>query len=311
MNGPVPATVALPTNAAGSLVVPAFNEAKRLPPLLPVLSELALEHNFVVVIACNGCRDETAALATAAPGLHVLEFDWASKPRALNEADRYLGDIFPRLYVDADVRTSVGDLLRLADALRVETPRAVRPSARYDTRGAPWPVRDLYRCRDLIPSSRYWLEHHIEGHHIYGTNRAGRSKFDRFPEEGQMMEDAFFDRMFDASEKFPVLESVVVVPLPQSVRELFRARVRIYQGNWQLTRWLRTHRPDRLAVEAGMPRHPRRELPYLRYLMRGGSTFASWKPLDVRAVLSTITINKLARGRAHLADALGRQSPWR
>lgn len=308
MNDPTAGMDPPPSAASGSVVVPAFNEAKRIAPLLPVLSDLALHHGFVVVISCNGCKDKTVAMARATPGLHVLEFDWASKPRALNEADRYLGAIYPRLYVDADVRTTTKDLLLLADALRVEIPRAVRPHARYDATGAPWPVRDLYRCREIVPSARYWLEHHIEGHHIYGTNRSGRAKFEMFPEEGQIMEDAFFDRMFDPSEKVPVPESEVVVPLPQSVRELFRARVRIYQGNWQLTRWLTEHRPDRLGHEVGMPRPSRRGL---RYLLHGGSTFSSWRPLDVRAVLSTLTINKLARGRAHLSDALGRQAPWR
>lgn len=301
----------LPKAPAGSVVVPAFNEAARIPPLLPVLSGLAIHHNFAVVIACNGCRDGTVALAKGTPGVHVLEFDWASKPRAMNEADRYLGDVFPRLYVDADVRTTVDDLLRLSMALEVCEPKAVRPRVRYDTTGAPWPVRDHYRCLELMPSNRYWMEHHIEGHYIYGTNLAGRAKFEIFPEEGQMMEDAFFDRMFDPSEKSAVLDSIVIVPIPQSVRELIRAQVRIYQGNWQLTRWLRTNKPDRLSVQVGMPRPQVRGIAYLRYLLHGGPTFSSWRPRDVRAVLTTIAINKLATARAHLAEARRRQSPWR
>lgn len=296
---------------SGSVVVPAYNEAQRIPPLLPVLSEVAIEHGVAVVIACNGCRDDTAELARATPGVEVLEYAWASKPRALNEADRHLGGNFPRLYVDADVRTTAADLLRLLGALDEDAPKAVRPLARYDETGAPWPVRDHYRCRELIPSARWWHQHHIEGHHIYGTNRAGRAKFEIFPEEGQIMEDAFFDRMFDPSERAAVLDAAVLVPLPQTVRELMRAQVRVYQGNWQLKAWLAANRPDRLWAQAGMPKPAARGVAYLRYLLRGGSTFPSWRPGDVKAVVTTLAINAIAMSRARHTERRGRQSPWR
>ncbi len=213
--------------------------------------------------------------------------------------------------MDADVRTTTSSLSLLLDALRVEQPRAVRPFEDYEWVGAPLLVRAHYEARYLMPSSKWWLEHHLEGHHIYGTNAAGRARFDVFPEEGQMMEDAFFDRMFDESQKVAVEGATVTVPLPASVRELVRARIRIYQGNWQLTSWLATYRPDRLAAEAGMQS---RSLPFFKhlvYLAGGGSTFSSWRPRVALPTLAAVGINAFAKVSARRKASRGVQAPWR
>jgi glycosyltransferase involved in cell wall biosynthesis len=295
----------------GSIIVPAYNEERRIGPLLPVLSEAASALRCRVIVACNGCRDRTVSMCRATPNLEVLEFEWASKPRALNEAERVAGDLFPRLYVDADVRTTVQSLGLLLDALRTEQPRAVRPFEEYERAAAPWLVRAFYDARYLNPASRWWLEHHLEGHHIYGTNRAGRARFEVFPEEGQMMEDAFFDRMFDEREKVAVQGAEVTVPLPASARELLRARIRIYQGNWQLTSWLGQHRPDRLAAEAGMPPFRGRTTDRLGHLARGGATFSSWRPDVVVPVSAAVLVNVVAKAAARRMARRGEQAAWR
>jgi glycosyltransferase involved in cell wall biosynthesis len=233
------------TNPTASVIVPAYNEQDRIGPLLPVLGAAARDLGYQVVVACNGCRDQTAAMAREVAGVTVFEDEVASKPRALNRAEQRIGDVFPRLYVDADVRTDVGSLALLVDALRIESPLAVKPSVEYETKGAPWLARAFYESRTVVPSTRDWLDQHIEGHHVYGTNRAGRAKFKEFPEVGQIMEDAFFDRMFDPHEKLAVPGAHVLVPLPSTTRALLRGMTRVYQGNWELDRWLLSNRPDR------------------------------------------------------------------
>lgn len=296
--------------AAAAVIVPAYNEESRIGPLLATLSQAATELGYLVVIACNGCVDGTVAMARSTPGVEVLDLERASKPFALNEAERYVGDIFPRLYVDADVRTDVSSLQRLVDALRVDTPRAVRPMERYLTDGAPWYVKSYYSARYVVPSSREWLEHHIEGHHIYGTNVAGRARFDTFPETGQIMEDAFFDRMFDPDQKVAVYDARVEVPLPSSSRALLRGMTRIYQGNWELTAWLAAHRRDRLAPTA--PEQPGRSVNQrLRYLIGGGSTFESWRPSIVVKTLAHESARLIAISNAKRLVRAGRQADWR
>lgn len=293
-----------------SVIVPAYNEQDRIGPLLPVLSQVATELGYLVVIACNGCVDRTVAMARATPGVEVLDLEQASKPHALNEAERLVGDVFPRLYVDADVRTDAASIERLVDALRVDTPRAVRPMESYVMEGAPRYVRAYYSMRYVVPSSRAWLEQHLEGHHIYGTNALGRAKFDHFPEEGQIMEDAFFDRMFDPDEKVPVYDSHVEVPLPSSSRALLRGMTRIYQGNWELTAWLTANRHDRLPPPS--EGHGRRSLgEKVRYLVGGGSTFDSWDPRTVVKTLAHESARILAIWNAKRHVRAGHQADWR
>lgn len=300
-----------PSPFCASVIVPAYNEENRIGPLLPVLSEVSRELQYLVIVACNGCTDRTVEMAQAMPGLKILTIDLASKPHALNEAEREAGDVFPRLYVDADVRTDAHSLRLLVDALRVDTPLAVRPQESYLTSGAPWLAKAYYASRMSVPSLRLWLEQHIEGHHIYGTNAAGRSKFDVFPEEGQIMEDAFFDRMFDSEEKLAVLESRVEVPLPTSARSLIRGLTRIYQGNWELTAWLEMHRPDRVPVAQSPAASGRKISQVFRYYATGGSTFESWRPSTVIVALASLGSRAIAKSRAKRLVRAGRQADWR
>jgi glycosyltransferase involved in cell wall biosynthesis len=291
-----------------SIIVPAYNEQDRIAPLLPVLSLAARECGFLVIISCNGCTDRTVEMARNTDDVRVLELARASKPHALNAAEEVAADVFPRLYVDADVRTDVGSLRRLVDALRVDGPLAVRPVEDYEWDGAPLVPKLFYRSRYLVPSSRDWLEAHIEGHHIYGTNAAGRGKFERFPEEGQMMEDAFFDRMFDAHEKLAVRDARVVVPLPRSTRALVRGLTRIYQGNWELDAWLAQHRPDRLERTAEPTRRPRDGV---RARVRGRATFSSLAPTTVAAALTALVVRRVAINNARRLTRMGHQADWR
>lgn len=291
--------------ARGSIIVPAFNEEHRIGPLLPTLAAAA-EAGYLVIVACNGCTDRTAELARGFPGLQVLEDPVPSKPRALNRADAAAAEVFPRLYVDADVATDVASLDALTDALQLDPPRAVRPEVRYVEEGAPFFVRAFFRSRTSVPATRRWLERHIEGHHVYGTNRAGRARFDGFPVEGQIMEDAFFDRMFDDGEKFPVPEALVTVPLPRSTRELVRALTRTYQGNWQLEDWLRTHRPDRVAQQTHLTAGQR-----IRSWLPGGDLVPSLAPRELSTALGALAIRSVASLRARRLERAGRTAAWR
>lgn len=291
---------------SASLIIPAYNEEGRFAPLLELLGSLATSTDYLVVIACNGCRDRTVEMARATPGVHVLDDEVASKPRALNRAEAYVGDVFPRLYVDADVRTDADSIHHLLDALRVDEPRAVRPVATYIQDGAPWLCRAYYESRTVIPSSRRWLDTHIEGHHIYGTNRAGRARFDLFPEEGQIMEDAFFDRMFDTDQKVAVRDAHVLVPLPPTSRALLRAMTRTYQGNWELDEWLARHRPDRAAAaNDAVVREGSGPVSLARGLV------GSWSPHAISVGLGTFFAREVSKWNARRFVRAGRQSDWR
>src|SRR5690349_20226188 len=84
-----------------SIVIPAHNEASVLGRLLATLPADVDGRRLEVIVACNGCTDNTAAIAREW-GATVVDVTTASKIAALNAADE-VAVTFPRLYVDADV----------------------------------------------------------------------------------------------------------------------------------------------------------------------------------------------------------------
>src|ERR1019366_6067033 len=120
---------------AASIIVPAYNEETRIRPLLPTLASAAQAWNYLVLVVCNGCTDRTAEIVRSIPGIYVLEIERPGKPHAVNVAEMVTGEIFPRLYVDADVQTERETFERLMQALQGEAPRAVRPTASYLRKG--------------------------------------------------------------------------------------------------------------------------------------------------------------------------------
>ncbi|MEC8558761.1 MAG: glycosyltransferase, partial [Planctomycetota bacterium] len=89
-----------------SVVIPAFDEAAMIARCLEsVVGQRGLDRLEVVVVA-NGCRDATAELAREfGDPVRVVELAEGSKHRALNAGDAEC-TLFPRVYLDADVRIS-------------------------------------------------------------------------------------------------------------------------------------------------------------------------------------------------------------
>jgi len=297
------------TTSAGSIVVPAYNEAHRIGPLLEVLRSSVSVLHARVIIVCNGCDDATADIARRVGGVEVAELATASKTGALNEGDRLAGDLFPRLYVDADAITDVDSIARLFASLESESPIAVRPSSRPVTTAVSWPVRSYLRARLLIPSSRQWALDHLEGHAIYGLNRSARERFGRFPD--LLADDAFVDRMFDVDEKIIVTDASVVIPSPPNSLALLRVLTRVYKGNLQLENWLEVEHPDRLFVATARRPLFATSREYWRYLANGGSTLANFRPTTIFDAVVLLSFRAVARIRA--TRALRRSSfvQWR
>lgn len=278
--------------------------------LLAVVSRAAQELNYLVVVCANGCSDGTAALARQTPGVRVLELPDAGKAGALNAAEAEAGDVFPRLYVDADAEISLASLEALVGALRVDRPLAVRPRSERALGSCSFIVRASVLAPFYMPSSRAWMAEHLEGHAVYGTNRAGRARFDTFPE--LIADDAFFDRMFDLDQKLVVDDALVTVAPPTRLRPYFRMLVRIFRGNDELEAWLRRHRPDRLLVPASNGTHS-----FASMLQRKGSylwgTFG-WRRHYGREIVPVVvgsTIRSVARIVARRQGRSERAVAWR
>ncbi len=209
-----------------SVVIPAHDEATVIGRCLAaVTSELAPGEAEIVVVS-NGSTDQTAAVARRFPGVQVVELAAASKVAALNAGDATVS-AFPRIFLDADIEVSTQTLRRLVDALPDALPRVGAPTAVFDADGAAWSVRAFYRVFRQLP----YAADAMTGTGVYGLSRAGRERFDRFPE--LTADDLFVQRLFEPDERV-VVDGSFTVQVPRSLSSLVRVRTRVAAGNREL-----------------------------------------------------------------------------
>lgn len=205
------------------MIIPAHDEAAVIGRCLDALLSGVAHDRLDVIVVCNGCTDETAAIARSyGQSVRVLELDEPSKPAALragDEAARHL----PRLYLDADVILHGAAAQAVLERLRSGA-IAARPPVRYDTVGASAPVRSYYRARSRVPA----LLGSLWGAGTYGLSAAARNRFDVFPDT--VADDLWVDRQFAASEIEIVDCPPVVVTVPRRTRDLVRVLRRTYRG---------------------------------------------------------------------------------
>lgn len=211
---------------AGSVVIPAHNEARVIGRMLSALAE-GLPEGTDVVVACNGCTDGTpqvARRAAACLSLQVLDLRRPSKIEALNEADAVLATL-PRAYVDADVVVSGRSVAEVFAVLRSDPSVLVaRPPLVYDTLSAAPLVRAFYRARSRTPS----LMTAMWGAGFFAVSAAGRERWGAFPLGA---DDYYVDSLFERrSQRVIDTEPVVVTP-PRTVGALVRTLGRVYAGH--------------------------------------------------------------------------------
>jgi hypothetical protein len=176
-----------------------------------------------VVVVCNGCADDTAALArSSGHPVRVIELETASKPAALRVGDE-VAHALPRIYLDADVVLH-GSAARLVLERLGAGAVAARPPIRYATGASSAPVRSYYRARSQVPA----LLGSLWGAGVYGLSEAGRSRFDVFPDI--VADDLWVDRQFTPGEIEIVECAPVVVAAPRRARDLLRVLRRTYRG---------------------------------------------------------------------------------
>jgi len=219
-----------------SIIIPAHNEENRIRSLLAVLSEASMKEQYAVFVICNGCTDRTREVAEEYEGIRVIEIDEIGKHFALNEGDRLAGDIFPRLYCDADVGIDANSLMQLIEGLTTDETVAAGPTVSYDVEGSSWGVKKYYEAL-RTPIMAKWLDLHLMGRGVYGASREARKRFDTFPP--LFADDDFFDSRYNDEEKVVVRGAVVSIWTPVSVRELLKAETRVALGNRQFAAFLK------------------------------------------------------------------------
>jgi glycosyltransferase involved in cell wall biosynthesis len=207
----------------GSVVIPAHNESTAIRRCLDALFAGMAPGELDVVVVCNGCVDDTSALAwSSGHPVRVIELEAASKPAALRAGDE-VARALPRIYLDADVMLHGSAARALLERLRAGAV-AARPPLHYASSASSAPVRSYYRARSQVPS----LLGSLWGAGVYGLSEAGRSRFDAFPDV--VADDLWVDRQFAPHEIEIVECAPVEVAVPRRARDLLRVLRRTYRG---------------------------------------------------------------------------------
>jgi len=220
-----------------SVIIPASNEAHRIGGCLASLAAQAEVSgaSLDVIVVANGCRDETVAvahdagepLARRGAVFRVLELAGAGKIDALNAGDA--AALAPaRLYLDADNVLSNFLVARLLEVL--DSPLPVYAGARLVVSPPHSGVSRLY--------ARFWqrlpfLTEGVSGAGLYAVNRAGRGRWDAFPQV--IADDAFVRSLFAPGERRQV-DATYLTPLSEGFAELVRVRRRQDAGVHELAR---------------------------------------------------------------------------
>jgi glycosyltransferase involved in cell wall biosynthesis len=213
-----------PEPITGAIIIPAHNEAGVIAGTLHKLAPLLGNPGIDIIVVCNGCADDTAAIARRQSGVTVLETSVSSKPSAMNLGDRATSH-WPRLYLDADIAVDPSAVEAVFRELgREGRIVAARPTAVMDTHDSSFPVRAYYRARARIPEkgTRLW------GAGLYAASEAGHSKFERFPEV--TADDSYFDSLFDETEKTIVATAPALIRAPRTSGALLQILSRHRRG---------------------------------------------------------------------------------
>lgn len=216
-------TCDIPMRPLASVIIPAHNEAEVITRCLDALFMGIEPSELEVIVACNGCSDETAALArSSGHPVRILELETASKSAALREGD-LAANTLPRLYLDADVILQGSSARQVAERLNAGA-IAARPPVVYSSSEASAPVRSYFRARARMPS----LLKSLWGAGVYGLSAAGRARFAAFPD--MVADDLWVNLLFEPDEVEIVDCAPVVVAVPRRTRDLLRVLRRTYKG---------------------------------------------------------------------------------
>jgi glycosyltransferase involved in cell wall biosynthesis len=221
------------TEPAASVVIPAHDEADGIASTLGALTRGRDSDALDIVVVCNGCSDDTARVARRAAQGHVnvrvVELQAASKVAALRQGDQMHGDLFPRIYLDADVELDGDGAIALADALRRSGALVAGVRARLDLRGVSKPARWFHSFAYRLPV----FDQGIIGAGVYALSAQGHARFGVWPDV--LGDDQFVYRLYTPEERvFVDTFRTVVWPTP-TLRAVVSRGVRVRQGNQQLS----------------------------------------------------------------------------
>jgi glycosyltransferase involved in cell wall biosynthesis len=214
--------------AVASIIIPAHNEEAVIGVTLSTLLRNLNSKDIEVFVVCNGCSDETAAVAGEfGDAVHVIKIERASKTAALNAGDS-VASSYPRIYLDADIEIEGSSIARLLDVLERPGTIAAEPALNIDMSASTLPVRAYY----AVWVALHGREPGDVGGGLYAMTREGRLRFGDFPDV--IADDAYAKAHLDSDELVRVHDSLAVVYAPERVADLLRIKTRSRLGIMEL-----------------------------------------------------------------------------
>lgn len=228
-----------------SIVIPAHNEAAVIDRCLSRLLQRGARGSVEIIVVCNGCSDDTAAIARRfGDPVRVIETEVPSKSNALNLGDQAARG-FPRFFLDADVAIERDAIEKVSEALRSPRCLVAAPRVRFDLSASSWAVRAFYGVWARTP----YMRQGMVGSGLYALSREGRSRFDRFP--SITADDGFVHRCFRSDERAIIGDCSFTITPPRDVRSLISIKTRAYFGQIELE-----HHFPHMKADAGASHTP-------------------------------------------------------
>lgn len=209
-----------------TVIVPAHNEASGIAACLDSL----LQQRGVdkIIVACNGCTDNTVAIAQQCPDVLCLDIAMPSKVNALNEAEKHVQS-WPVFYIDADTRLSAGAVEKICTAMESGELLLAAPEPVIDTSASSWWVKQYYSVWLSLP----YIRDGVVATCSFVISEQGRKRFAHFP--SIINDDGFVRCQFSSAERGNVEGSQVFITAPKDLYSLIKIKTRARLGNMQLS----------------------------------------------------------------------------
>lgn len=213
-------------NRITSVIIPAHQEETTIGRCLSSLLMDALPGEFRVIVAANGCTDNTADVARAFPGVEVIELAQGSKIGAVNAA-RERAASGPHIYLDGDLSITTAAARALSAAVSNGKALAAIGRMDVDVTHSSWPVRQFYKAWAMSP----YFDHGKFGG-VYALSVEGQSRIGHLPRLTN--DDEFVSRQFSREETAFVPEASFTAVAPARLSDLVKVRTRVQRGNREL-----------------------------------------------------------------------------
>jgi glycosyltransferase involved in cell wall biosynthesis len=209
-----------------TVIVPAHNEATVIRACLDsLLKQKGVDR---IIVACNGCTDDTAAIVQANyPQVTCLDIATPSKVNALNEAEQHVLS-WPVFYIDADTKLSDNAVQLITAEMAKGKLLLAAPEPAIDTSHSSWLVKQYYKVWLTLP----YIREGVVATCSFVVSAEGRKRFTNFP--NVINDDGFVRCQFSADERGNVEGTQVFITAPQNLQSLIKIKTRARLGNMQL-----------------------------------------------------------------------------